>query len=75
MKKNDLTKIKQMDIKALKEKIQEAKEELLKLALDKNMNKLENPKLIKNKRRDMAQMLTILQQKELIRALEDKEND
>lgn len=70
MKKNDLVEIKKIDIKTLKERAKKIKEELSGLVIDKNMNKLTNLKAIKNKRKDMAQILTVLNQKQLVEALE-----
>lgn len=73
MKKNDLAEIKKMDIKTLLEKVGKIKKELEGSILDKNMGKLSNLKQVKNKRKDLAQMLTVLKQKQLLQELEAKE--
>jgi ribosomal protein L29 len=44
--------------------------EIADLVLDKNMNTLKNVKQINHKRRDLAQLLTVLRQKEMISVLE-----
>lgn len=71
MKKNDLAEIKKMEDKALLEKVVKLKSELKGLILDKSMNKLSNLKQIKHKRKDLAQILTVFRQKELINELEE----
>ncbi len=70
MKKNDLFEIKKMDLKSIREKAKKIVEEITDLHMDKNMGKLTNMKVIKSKRRDLAQTLTVLKQKELLQALE-----
>ena len=79
MKKNDLAEMKKADKKILDESAAKLYKNLATLVLDKNMEKLKNKKEIKNKRRDLAQILTIKRQKELLAGLEnqlkgDKEN-
>lgn len=69
MKKSGLAEIKKMDIKALKEKIKVAKSELVGIVLNKSINKEPNLKAAKAKRLDVAQMLTVLRQKELLSEL------
>lgn len=66
MKKNDLAEIKKADIKTINESIAKIYKSLASLVLDKNMEKLKNKKEIKNKRRDLAQILTVKKQKELL---------
>lgn len=74
MKKNDLAEIKKIDILSLQERIKKGKEEIAKLTLEKNTGKLANVKVIKNKKRNLAQMLTIARQKQLLKELEEKTN-
>lgn len=74
MKKNELAEIKKMDIKTIVEKIKKMNNELIDLAVDKAMAKLTNLKALKNKRKEMAQILTILRQKQLLQDLERKES-
>lgn len=70
MKKNDLVQIKILEEKALLGKVKEVRVEINNLIIDKNMNKLKDIKAISKKRLDLAQMLTILRQKQLLRELE-----
>lgn len=72
MKKNELAEIKKMDIKSIAERVKKVKSELTDLVLDKNMNKLTNLKGSKAKRKDVAQMLTVIKQKQLLQELEVK---
>lgn len=55
MKKHD---VKELDIKALKESEQKVREELMRLRLKKGFEQLENPKRIKNLKKDLARVLT-----------------
>lgn len=70
MKRNELTQIKLLDLKELREKTKMIRQELANLLLDKNMKKLKDLKSISKKRKDIAQVLTVIQQKELLRRLE-----
>ena len=70
MKKNDLLDIKALDEKSLRQKVKQTRVELSDLVLDKGMNKLKDVKTISKKRRDLARLLTILRQKELLSELE-----
>ena len=70
MKKNDLVQIKGLDLKDLRQKAKFLKDEIAGLILDKNMKKLKNVKIISKKRKDTAQILTVLRQKELLAKLE-----
>ena len=74
MRKNDLVEIKKMDIKQIEEKVKKTKSEIAALVIDKNMGKLANLKTIQSKRKDIAQMLTIIKQKQLLKELEDVKN-
>lgn len=70
MKKNDLVDYKKQDIKALVSSIAKTKTEILDLIMDQKTGKLTNLRLMKNKKRDVAQMKTILKQKELLKVIE-----
>ena len=70
MKRNDFGEIKALDIKTLSVRVRSLRAEIADLVLDKNMNTLKNVKQIHNKRRDLAQLLTVLRQKEMISVLE-----
>lgn len=70
MKKNDLAQIKLLDLSQLRSKLRSIKDEVANLVMDKNMKKLKDLKVIFKKRKDLAQILTILRQKELLSELE-----
>ncbi len=72
MKKNQLNETKQLDKVLLLELVKKTRIEISDLVLDKNMSKLKDLKSIDKKKKDLAQILTILRQKELIEELEDK---
>lgn len=72
MKRNQLNDIKQLDKLALLELAKKARIEIADLIMDKNMAKLKDLKSISKKRKDLAQILTILKQKELVEELESK---
>lgn len=74
MKKNSLIEIKKMDINSLKGKAKTVYNELEDLLLNKSINKITNSKLVRSKKKDLAQVLTILRQKELIKQLEGEKN-
>ena len=72
MKRTDLIELKNMDNKALLLKVMQAKKELADLILDKNMKKLKDLTAVSKKKKDVAQMLTVIKQKQLIGQLEKK---
>lgn len=72
MKRNELAEIKKIEITALRAKITKAQKEIADLILNKKINKIKNLKIIKSKRKEIAQMLTILKQRELVQQLEAK---
>lgn len=71
MKKNALVEIKQMNIIQILEKVKSEKKAVSDLTLDKNMRKLKDLKSVHKKKKDIAQMLTILKQKQLLAELEE----
>lgn len=73
MKRNDLSEAKRLDEKALIAKVMELKKKTADLVMDKHMNKLGNVKDIVHHRKDLAQYLTILRQKQLLRILDELE--
>ena len=73
MKRNDFNEIKGLDIKTLLERVKVWREELSELTLDKNMNKLKDLTVLKKRRKDIAQILTVIRQKELLLELEGAE--
>lgn len=72
MKKNDFLIIKGLDLKELGLKAKSIKDEIANLVLDKNMNKLKDLKTISKKRKDLAQVLTVARQKQLLAELAAK---
>lgn len=66
MKKNQLKEIKALEIGALKQNVKEARQELADLIMDKNMKKLKDVKSVFKKRKDIAKLLTIMRQKQLM---------
>ncbi len=72
MKRNELVQIKSLDIKELIEKVKSLRKDLADLVFDKNSSKLKDVKTISKKRQDLAQILTIIRQKQLLAELEGK---
>lgn len=72
MKKNDLIKTKGLDLKELREKIKTLKMEIANLVLDKNMKKMKDLKAIFKRRKDLAQIFSVIKEKELLQELESK---
>ncbi len=70
MKKTELTQMKGLDVKELAGKAGDLKKEIANLVMDKNMKKLKDLKSISKKRKALAQVLTILGQKEQLGKLE-----
>ena len=69
MKKKDFVQIKGSDLKELRNKVKDIKGEIANLTLDKNMNKLKDLKMISKKKKDIAQILTVIRQKEELSVL------
>ncbi len=69
MKRNELKEIKGLEIKVINVRVKKAKDELADLIMDKNMKKLKDIKAVDKKRKDIAQILTILRQKQLLEKL------
>jgi len=57
--------LRELSIPELKEKLSELREELFNLRFQKSIHKLENPMRIRQVKRDIARILTILREKEL----------
>lgn len=70
MKKNDFAEIKKLDLKGLYGKVATLKTELGDLELDKNMKKLKDLKKIFKTKKSVAQIFTLINQKEFIEKLE-----
>ncbi|OGH24311.1 MAG: 50S ribosomal protein L29 [Candidatus Levybacteria bacterium RIFCSPLOWO2_01_FULL_39_24] len=65
MKSKDRKELHLKSIKDLRNLVAEAKDALVGLRLDKTQNKLKNTSLLVVKRKEIAQMLTIIRLKEL----------
>lgn len=72
MKKSEFMQIKTLGIKELADKAKVLKKEIAELGFDKNMKKLKDLKSISKKRKERAQILTVIKQKALLQDLESK---
>ncbi len=72
MKKNELIQVKALDLKELAAKAKTLRKEIANVTMDKNMKKLKDLKSITKKRKDLAQVLTITKQKQMLTELEIK---
>lgn len=70
MKRNDLLEIKKLDQKELIDKVKNLQSGVAELKFSKNMGKLKDVRAVYKKRKDLAQVLTILRQKQLLKELE-----
>lgn len=70
MKRQQFTEIKQLTVKDILAKVLVGKKELADLILDKNMDKLKDKKVVSKKKKDIAQLLTVARQKQLLEELE-----
>ncbi len=70
MKKNEFIQIKGLDIKELTIKVKTLRNDMANLIMDKNMKKLKDLKTISKKKKELAQILTVIRQKELLQKLE-----
>jgi ribosomal protein L29 len=65
MKKNDLQNLRSKDISKLKGMVKDKKLELIKIKSSVKAGKEKNLKRFKNKRRELAQILTLIREKEI----------
>lgn len=75
MKKNEKVNIKGMDIKSLQSKVINLKKEIADLTFEKNTKKLKDLKSVDKKRKEVAFILTVLQQKQLLEKLEPQQKE
>lgn len=73
MKRTELTQIKGLTIKELIDKAKSIKKGIGDLVIDLKMKKLKDTRAIFKKRKDLAQVLTVLRQKQLLEELEVKQ--
>ncbi|RUM88424.1 MAG: 50S ribosomal protein L29 [Thermodesulfatator sp.] len=57
--------LRELSLPELKEKLRELREELLNLRFQKSIYQLENPMRIRQVKRDIARILTVIREKEL----------
>ncbi len=69
MKKNDLAELRKLDIASLQNKLIELKKKLVLTKLKIKRGELANLRAAKNLRRDIAIILTLIKEKELIASL------
>jgi ribosomal protein L29 len=72
MKKKDFTELKKKDLKALNKLISEKKAESLKIKVAAVAGKEKNLKIFSNLRREIAQMLTLVKEKQILEKLEEQ---
>lgn len=70
MKKNEFKQIKELSVSQLQGKAKVLKNEMADLVLDKNMKKIKDLKIVSKKRKELAQILTVVRQKESLGELE-----
>lgn len=70
MKRDQLTEIKGLDLKTLRSRAVSLQGEIADLVIDKHMKKMKDLKMISKKRKDLAQILTVVTQKGLLEQLE-----
>jgi len=59
-------------IEIIKVKLNGLKKDVANLVMDKNMKKLKDLKMISKKKKEIAQLLTLIKQKELLKSLESE---
>lgn len=75
MKKTELKEVKILSVNDLSKKVKEAKKQLADIVMERSQLAAKGSKDVKSffkKRKDIAQMMTILRQKELLSELESK---
>lgn len=72
MKKNDFIQIKALEIKELILKSKTIEQEIADLTLDKNMKKIKDLRSVAKLRKNRAQVLTVLGQKQALFEIESK---
>lgn len=66
MKKKDMQILRNKDANEFRRMIDEAKKELFKLKLDLSMQKLKNTRAVFEKRKDIARLFTLLEEKKSV---------
>lgn len=73
MKKKELSQLRTKSIDELAKTAAQLNEEIAQLSLEVKVGKHKNVRTIKNKRRELAQVLTVLREKELLSETEMEE--
>jgi ribosomal protein L29 len=68
--KFDITTVKNMDTKSILATAKQLRGEIAELIVDKNLNKLKDLKSMDKKRKNLARVLTVLNQKQVLEKLE-----
>lgn len=69
MKKKDFKDLKEKSIKDLKKMVFEKKSEVGKKSMETLSGKEKNPKLVRNLKRDIARIMTLISEKEIVEKL------
>lgn len=72
MKRGEFTQVKGLSVRQLFDKARQLEKEIADLTIDKKMKKLKDIKAVFKKRKDLAKVLTVLRQKQLLEELEAK---
>ena len=75
MKKNDLIELRKLDIASLQKKVSELKKKLVITKLKIKKGELKNVRAAKNLRRDIAVILTIIREKQILAQLQQANQD
>lgn len=70
MKKKDLSELRNKDVGELKKKSEKLRLEIVKAKADLTASKEKNLKKVKNLRRDLAQILTLIREKQILEEVE-----
>lgn len=73
MKNKDLSDLRSKDLKELNKLLSDNKSELLKIKLDMSTGQESNLKKAKHLKKDIAQILTLIREKQIVRGFENDE--
>lgn len=72
MKKNEITDLKTKTVDELRRQLLDLREEVAKMHTDRTLKKLTSTSLVKNKKKDIARVLTFLSMKQAIENVQSK---
>lgn len=75
MKKKDLMKLRERKLEDLKSLADKTRDELIKIGLNLAAKREKNLKMVKSQRRELAQILTIIKEKEILQKESKKINE